>query len=125
MKIEELTTIKVTPPTSKKRDKMNYWNLASRKKLKLAIQKCLDTGEQQLYFGDMDLFVIKPRFPLIESAMQKPENVDLLKVSVIVYHLAFHLAVRSGDIEIDPITNFGGEEEITVECAQGISQLAN
>jgi hypothetical protein len=117
MKLEEMTTVKVIPPNKRERARTDYWNRnsASRRALKKCIQKCVDTGEQQIYHGDLDLFVIKPAFPLIESAMQDPENASLLKVSILVYHMAFHLGVRSGD-EADTLKK--DEKQSLMETAE-------
>ena len=98
MKIEEMVIITITPPSKRKRKELNYWDLDKphHAELKAAIEKCLATGEEQLVHSRSDsiIYFVRPEFPLIESAMAKPENQSLLKVSIAVYHAAFYVGVR-------------------------------
>jgi len=66
----------------------------SNAEVKEAIEKCLNSGEQFMVERYPYLFIIKPEFPLIESAMEKPENQSLLKVSVNIYDAKFSCGVR-------------------------------
>jgi hypothetical protein len=49
MKIDEITLLKVTLPSKKQMKELDYWNLnrKNRAVLKAAIEKCLQSGEEQ------------------------------------------------------------------------------
>ena len=93
MKVEELVSCKVT--LNKKRNE-NFWDLSRRPELKEAITACLATGEQQIVDkrGSMMVFIVRPEYPLIESAMREPENKSFVRVSIIVLTHALHMGVR-------------------------------
>lgn len=94
MKVEELFTVKVTWPKPRVRDN-GLWNLTTNKRLREAIEKCLATGET-VYSESVGeaLYCVRPRFPLIDEAMARPENKSFLKVTVSVYSQAFNAGVR-------------------------------
>ena len=95
MKIVELVSCKLTLPKQKKLRQSGVWNLETNKTLREAIEECLASGVEVLKVkpGGM-LYHVKPEYPLVESAMQKPENAGLLKVSVIAYLSSEHLGVN-------------------------------
>jgi hypothetical protein len=125
MKIEEITLIKVTLPTKKKMKEMDYWNLSrkSRVALKAAIEKCLQSGEEQILRDDgVFVYIIKPMFPLIESAMKEKGNETLLKVSISVFSQIRTLGVRAVEEEVAELSNFLWTE-IQAEAPQGLSRV--
>jgi hypothetical protein len=86
VKIRELFTCKITLAKKQKDRDGGVWNLERNKRLREAIEKCLATGTE-VFSADPGgmLYHIRPDYPLIESAMQKPENQGLLKVYVVIY----------------------------------------
>lgn len=125
MRIEEMTLIKITFPTRAKGQKMkevvrSYWSLEKRPKLRAAIIRVLQNGKEE-YLNDegVFLYLIKPEFPLIPSAMERPENHNFLKVSIVVYTMARTLGVR--DLEDVELAKSG--ETITLESEHGLSKI--
>lgn len=101
MKIEEMTSITVKTPNQRERKVKDYWNLSLRPELKAAIKQCLESGEEKFLRGrcDMVMYHIRPEYPLIPEAMDKEENRSLMKVSISVFHAAFHLGIRGDSHE--------------------------
>ena len=93
MRIEELVSVSVK--LNKKRD-AKFWDLERRPALKAAIEKCLETGEQQIVDerGSVTAFIVRPEYPLIESAMAEEGNKSFLKVNICVLTHALHMGVR-------------------------------
>lgn len=96
MKIEEL--VKVSVKLNKKRGD-DFWSLERKPELASAIQKCLETGEKQVVEsrGSMMVYIVRPEYPLIESAMLEEENKSFLKVNICVLTHALHMGVRGDD----------------------------
>ncbi len=125
MKIDEITLIKVTLPSKKEIKKLDYWNLArkSRAALRASIEKCLATGEEQILRDDVVfVYIIKPQFPLIESAMKEKRNENLLKVSISVFSQIRTLGVRTEEEDMPELSNFLWTE-IQAEASQGLSRV--
>jgi hypothetical protein len=93
MKIEEMMTCKVTFPKAAIRAE-KAWNLQHNTQLAEAIERCRRTRRTVYANRGNVLYVVKPRFPLVKSAMADVGNKSLLKVSVSVFTLAFSLGVR-------------------------------
>jgi hypothetical protein len=93
LKIEEIMQTTVTFGAKKKRE-AGVWNLEKNESLRKAIEECLETGKEVMIHDVGEaLYQIIPRYPLIDSAMQRPENAHLKKVSVKVFVPAFSLGV--------------------------------
>lgn len=125
MKIDEITVIKVTLPAKKKMKEMDYWNLnrKSRAGLKAAIEKCLQSGEEQILRDEgVFVYIIKPRFPLIDSAMKEKENADYLKVSISVF-----TQIRTLGVKAEEEDNAEGAaipwDEVQLESRKGLSRV--
>ena len=125
MRIEEMTLIKVTFPTRGKGEKMKeirraYWSLEKRPQLRAAIERVLQTGKEE-YLRDEGcfLYLIKPEFPLIPSAMAEPQNHNFLKVSIVCFTMARTLGVR--DLPDVGSSSSGGT--ITLESDHGLSKV--
>jgi hypothetical protein len=125
MKIDEITLLKVTLPSKKEMKALDYWNLnrKSRAALKSAIHKCLQSGDEQILRDDgVFVYIVKPRFPLIDSAMKEPQNADYLKVSISVFTQIRTLGVKIEE-EDDPATKGFLWNEIQAEAPQGLSRV--
>jgi hypothetical protein len=125
MKIEEITLLKVTLPTKKKMKELDYWNLSrkSRSVLKAGIEKCLASGDEQILRDDgVFVYIIRPCFPLIASAMKEPGNENFLKVYISVFTQIRTLGVRA-EAEDDATGKGILWEEVQLEAAKGLSQV--
>lgn len=127
MKIDEITLIKVTLPSKKERKELDYWNLnrIKRAALKAAIMKCLKTNKEQILRDEgVFVYIIKPRFPLIDSAMKEKENADYLKVSISVFTQIRTLGLKAekDDAELPSGMLW---TEIQAESPKGLSRVHN
>ena len=95
MKMRELVSCKVTLATKQKDRESGFGNLERNTALREAIDECLKTGKEVFKAkpGGM-LYHVRPDFPLIESAMEQPENRNMLQVSVVAYMTSLHLGVE-------------------------------
>ena len=95
MKIREIACCKMTLPKSVRDRQSGIWNLEKNKRLRGAIDECMASGKEVFCATPGEpLYHILPEYPLIESAMQKPENVSLLKVRIVAYLNSEHLGVE-------------------------------
>lgn len=86
MKMVELMQCKVTLSRKKSERMQGIWNLETNKTLRSAIDECLTSGGEVFKISSGGtLYRVRPEYPLIESAMEKPENSKLLKVKVTAY----------------------------------------
>jgi hypothetical protein len=125
MKIDEITLLKVTLPSKKEMKALDYWNLnrKNRATLKASIEKCLQSGEEQVLRDDgVFVYIIKPRFPLIDSAMKEPDNADYLKVSISVFTQIRTLGVKAEEEDSPAMKGFLWHE-IQAEALQGLSRV--
>jgi hypothetical protein len=96
VKLEEITIIKITPPSKKQRKEHDIWSLKKHPELASAIKLAMQTGKEQYVrsISEFTIYHIRPVYPLVPEAMDKPENKSMKKVSIGVYHAAFHLGAR-------------------------------
>jgi hypothetical protein len=95
MKIRELVSLRITLPKKQKERDGGVWNLEKNTTLRESVDECIYTGKEVFkpQPGGM-LYHVRPEYPMIESAMQQPENQALMKVSIVAYMTSLHLGVE-------------------------------
>ena len=101
----------------------------SRAALRASIEKCLATGEEQILRDDgVFVYIIKPQFPLIESAMKEKMNENLAETYPFrVFSQIRTLGVRTEEEDMPELCNFlwtehSGRSIARIEPSQRLTQ---